>query len=429
VKNTNNVPRLRFPKFTDDWERRKLDTMCEIITKQTGFDYSVTIKPSLLTESSNETYSFIQNKDFSGNEINLDTDFYIPIEVAERFPKILLDKPSLLISISGRIGNVGFYNLPQKSFIGGAVGICKLRNSQYGEFLVQELGSDYGQNYFRSLIKASSHANITVEDIRNINIIMPKDDCEQEKIASYFNNLDNLITLHQRKCDKLEEYKKAMLQKIFSQELRFKREDGTDYSEWSNKRFANAFTPLNNNTFSRDMLSENGTVLNIHYGDILVRFGEVCDIQTMDIPKVNTDIDTSRFDELQNGDIVLADTAEDETVGKAIEIYHIGTSKVVSGLHTMACRPTDKYAPKYMGYYINSPTYHNQLLPFMQGIKVTSIGRRNIADTVVYYPYDIEEQQKIADFLSALDEAINYAKQELDKWKELKKGLLQQMFV
>lgn len=107
----------------------------------------------------------------------------------------------------------------------------------------------------------------------------------------------------------------------------------------------------------------------------------------------------------------------------------IKETEVVSGLHTMACRPTDKYAPKYMGYYINSPTYHNQLLPFMQGIKVTSIGRRNIADTVVYYPYDIEEQQKIADFLSALNEAISYAKQELNKWKELKKGLLQQMFV
>lgn len=210
--------------------------------------------------------------------------------------------------------------------------------------------------------------------------------------------------------------------------LRFKRDDGTDYSEWSNKRFANAFTPLNNNTFSRDMLSENGTVLNIHYGDILVRFGEVCDIQTMDIPKVNTDIDTSRFDELQNGDIVLADTAEDETVGKAIEIYHIGTSKVVSGLHTMACRPTDKYAPKYMGYYINSPTYHNQLLPFMQGIKVTSIGRRNIADTVVYYPYDIEEQQKIADFLSTVDEVITQSEAEVQNLEQQKKSAMQKIF-
>lgn len=210
--------------------------------------------------------------------------------------------------------------------------------------------------------------------------------------------------------------------------LRFKRDDGTDYSEWSNKRFANAFTPLNNNTFSRDMLSENGTVLNIHYGDILVRFGEVCDIQTTDIPKVNTDIDTSRFDELQNGDIVLADTAEDETVGKAIEIYHIGTSKVVSGLHTMACRPTDKYAPKYMGYYINSPAYHNQLLPFMQGIKVTSIGRRNIADTVVYYPYDIEEQQKIAGFLSTVDEVITQSEAEVRNLEQQKKSAMQKIF-
>ena len=219
------------------------------------------------------------------------------------------------------------------------------------------------------------------------------------------------------------------MQKIFSQEVRFKREDGTEFPEWGCKNFANAFTPLNNNTFSRDMLSENGTVLNIHYGDILVKFGEVCDIQTMNIPKVNIDIDTSKYDELQDGDIILADTAEDETVGKAIEIYRVGASKVISGLHTMACRPNDKYAAKYMGYYINSPTYHNQLRPYMQGIKVTSIGRKNIADTMIYYPPDLEEQQKIADFLSAYDEAISYAKQELDKWKELKKGLLQQMFV
>ena len=214
-QNGAKVPEIRFDGFTYDWEQRKLDDMCEIITKQTGFDYSATIKPSLVTESSNDTYSFIQNKDFSGNEINLDTDFYIPIEVAERFPKILLDKPSLLISISGRIGNVGFYDLPHKSFIGGAVGICKLRNSQYGEFIVQELESDYGQNYFHSLIKASSHANITVEDIRNINILMPKDDCEQEKIASYFSHLDHLITLHQRKCDELKKMKKYMLQNMF----------------------------------------------------------------------------------------------------------------------------------------------------------------------------------------------------------------------
>lgn len=210
--------------------------------------------------------------------------------------------------------------------------------------------------------------------------------------------------------------------------LRFKREDGTEYPEWGNKSFANAFAPLNNNTFSRDMLSENGTVLNIHYGDILVKFGEVCDIQAMDIPKVNAEIDTSKYDELQDGDIILADTAEDETVGKAIEIYHTGTSKVVSGLHTMACRPNDKYAPKYMGYYINSPTYHNQLLPYMQGIKVTSIGRKNIADTVIYYPADLEEQQKIANFLSTVDEVIAQSESEVQNLEQQKKAAMQKIF-
>lgn len=173
--------------------------MCSIITKQTGFDYSETIKPSLVETKESNTYSFIQNKDFEGMNINLDTDFYIPINVAEKYPKITLDEPSLLISISGRIGNVGLYSLDSKAFIGGAVGICKLKNFIDGKVALYELLSPSGQRYFNSLIKASSHANITVEDIRNIEILLPKTEGEKEKVSSYFSNLDRLITLHQRK--------------------------------------------------------------------------------------------------------------------------------------------------------------------------------------------------------------------------------------
>ncbi|MBR3646573.1 MAG: restriction endonuclease subunit S, partial [Lachnospiraceae bacterium] len=102
---------------------------------------------------------------------------------------------------------------------------------------------------------------------------------------------------------------------------------------------------------------------------------------------------------------------------------------VISGLHTMACRPQIKFAMGYLGYYINSDDFHNQLIPFMQGIKVTSIGRKNIANTIIRYPADIEEQQKIADFLSEYDTAIQAAKDELAKWQDMKKGLLQQMFI
>ena len=177
--------------------QRKLDDLCSLVTKQTGFDYSSTIKPALVNEHLEGTLPFIQNKDFSGNDINMDTDFYIPEEIVKKYPKITLDQPCLLISISGKIGNVGLYKRSERAFIGGAVGICRLLDDTNGEFIMQELLSDKGQHYFQSLIKASSHQNITVEDIRKIEIPMPSAP-EQEKISTFFENLDNLITLHQR---------------------------------------------------------------------------------------------------------------------------------------------------------------------------------------------------------------------------------------
>lgn len=214
-KDGDVVPEFRFKGFTDTWKQHKLEDLCSIITKQTGFDYSATIKPSLITEKSEDTYSFIQNKDFAGMNINLNTDFYIPISVADKYPKITLDQPSLLISISGRIGNVGFYSMPFKSFIGGAVGICKLNNIEDGKTVMYELLSPSGQKYFSSLTKASSHANITVEDIRKISILLPTNNDEKKKINDYFEQLDNLIMLQQRESDLLEDLKKSMIKQMF----------------------------------------------------------------------------------------------------------------------------------------------------------------------------------------------------------------------
>ena len=214
-QNGEKTPKIRFSGFTEDWEQRKLGDICNIITKQTGFDYSSTIKPALLKEKADNTYPFIQNKDFNGTTINMDTDFFIPISVAEKFPNIVLDRPSLLISISGRIGNVGFYSCVHKAFIGGAVGICKLKYNDDGKFIIHELESEYGQKYFHLLIKASSHANITVEDIRNMELIFPNKKEEKVCISTFFSTLDNLITLHQSKLEKLKKIKKSMLESMF----------------------------------------------------------------------------------------------------------------------------------------------------------------------------------------------------------------------
>lgn len=210
--------------------------------------------------------------------------------------------------------------------------------------------------------------------------------------------------------------------------IRFKMDNGLNYPHWRSKSFEEVFSPLNNNTFSRDMLNyEKGTTKNIHYGDILTNYGAICDVSSDVIPFVNGNIAYEKYDCLQNGDVILADTAEDETVGKAIELQGIKCETVISGLHTMACRPKQKYAPKYLGYLLNSPAFHNQLFPYMQGIKVTSIGRKNIASVKISYPCPAE-QEKIADFLSSVDEVIIQSEKEVQNLEQQKKAAMQKVF-
>ena len=163
-----------------------------------------------------------------------------------------------------------------------------------------------------------------------------------------------------------------------------------------------------NNTLSRAELSyDEGTVLNVHYGDVLIKYGSVLDVQKDDIPRIphrcREDFNGAL---LQDGDVIIADTAEDETTGKACEIGNLQGSAIVSGLHTMVCRPRNRMALGYLGYYLNSNAYHHQLLPLMQGIKVLSLNRSNIQKTSVSYPIAVKEQQLIAYYFSQLDNLI-----------------------
>lgn len=178
---------------TESWDNKSMSDLCSIITKQTGFDYSSTIKPSLLDHKDNNTYSFIQNKDFSGCIFNFNTDYYIPIDVANKFPKITLDCPSILFSISGKIGNVGLYEFEEKAFIGGAIAICKLKKDLNNKYIMYFLQSEHGQKYLFSSVKAASHLNITVEAIRKTIISFPSI-AEQDKIVKALERFEKLTT-------------------------------------------------------------------------------------------------------------------------------------------------------------------------------------------------------------------------------------------
>ena len=166
---------------------------------------------------------------------------------------------------------------------------------------------------------------------------------------------------------------------------------------------------LQNNTLSRaDLSSEEGIAKNIHYGDILVKFGEVIDVKTESLPMISDETVIAKYKSsfLQNGDIIVADTAEDETVGKCTEIAGLSDEIVISGLHTIPYRPLQKYAPGYLGYYMNSASFHNQLLPLMQGIKVTSISKTALQNTDILYPKSATEQAVIGTYFRNLDNLI-----------------------
>ncbi|MEY8330630.1 restriction endonuclease subunit S [Lachnospiraceae bacterium 48-33] len=255
---------------------------------------------------------------------------------------------------------------------------------------------------------------------------------EQEKIADFLSKVDERITVQENIISDLENQKKGLMQKLFNQEIRFKADDGSDYPKWNSASFPNVFKMLQSNTFSRDCLNyEYGIVKNIHYGDILIKFGASLQADDTRIPYVNSNIDIQRFSKesyLKEGDIVFADTAEDFTVGKSTEICNINNAKLLSGLHTIPCRPKKEFVSKYLGYYTNSERYHKQLLPLIQGIKVSSISKTSICDTFIEYPC-LEEQKKIVNCLSAFDKKIEIERKILEDWQQIKKGLLQQMFV
>lgn len=201
-------------------------------------------------------------------------------------------------------------------------------------------------------------------------------------------------------------------------------------ADWKLQTFEETFRVLSNNTLSRENLNnKGGAVRNIHYGDILTKFPEVLKCNEEDITYLNDlSLITASTQLLQDGDIVIADTAEDETVGKTIEVRNLGNGKLVAGLHTIPCRvKKGDFAPGWLGYYMNSNIYHDQIIPFITGIKVSSISKGAIAETIILIP-PVEEQKRIIETLFQIDKLITQEKIVSGKIIDFKAGCLSKMF-
>jgi restriction endonuclease S subunit len=278
------------------------------------------------------------------------------------------------------------------------------------------------QQFFKDMLKhispggAGRNRVLNQKDFLNLPCYVPPI-AEQKKISEILAHCDKLIKLCEIKIDEYKRVKKTYLSKMFPKngsnvpEIRFPGFTGA----WEQRKLEDAFDmTISNNTLSRAELNyEGGEVQSVHYGDVLIKYSAFIDAQHDEIPFITGGTkEKYRAQLLQDGDIIFADTAEDETAGKAAEIGDLMGKMVVSGLHTIVCRPYERKAKYYLGYYLNSESFHRQLLPLMQGIKVLSLSRANLSNTIIKYPVSEVEQAQIGNFFRQLDNLITLHQRE-----------------
>lgn len=320
---------------------------------------------------------------------------------------------------TGDIGTSAVITEKEAGSIGFATIVTRPNTDKIlSDYLCSYLNTDAHKKYAINISTGDGRNNYNLKDYYECVVPVPSI-AEQRKISECIKNVNFLITLHQRKCDKLEEYKKAMLQKIFSQELRFKREDGTEYSEWEEKKFGT--TVLIERGGSPRPIKQyitNGDGYNwVKIGDA-PEHGNYITHTEEKIKKSGLNKTRQVF----KGDLILSNSM---SFGKP---YIMAIDGCIHDGWLLIRNNQNIYNLKFLCYLLGTDYMLKQYKSLAGGSTVNNLNKELVSMTTVSVPC-LEEQQKIADFLSALDEAISYAKQELDKWKELKKGLLQQMFV
>ena len=400
------VPKLRFPEFTDDWEQHKLN---EITSRVQGNNGRLNLQT--LTISAGNGWMKQEDR-FSANIAGKEQKNYTLLKQGE----LAYNHGNSKLAKYGAVFELKDFDEALVPRVYHSFRVNNKTNSSFIEYLfaTKILDKELGK-LVSSGARMDGLLNIGYEDFVSIKITVPSFE-EQQKIASYFRKVDEIITLHQRKCEVLKKLKKGLLQKMFPK-------DGTNIPEirfpeftdaWEQREFDDFFEYIPHNSLSRDNLNyDEGEVKNIHYGDVLIKFGEVLNPTIEKIPFVNKDI---KFDDkscfLQDGDIVIADAAEDLTVGKCTEISNGCNQKLVAGLHTIPCRPKNKIEEGFLGFYLNSKAYHNQLLPLIQGTKVSSISKSSLKETWVTFPFSSNEQKKIGSFFLTLNNLITLHQRE-----------------
>jgi type I restriction enzyme S subunit len=400
----------------EEWEVKRLGECTNLLTN--GF---VGVATPHYTEDS-DGITYIQGYNVTEGGFNLRGIKKVTKEFHKKNSKSSLLEGDLLTI---QTGDIGLTTIVPKDLEGSnchALIISRFNNSIIPRFMLYYYNSSIGRERFRKIETGTTMKHINTGDL--INFLVPVPSIEEQKaIVDLLKLWDTAIAKQTALIEQLTLRKRGLMQQLLTGKKRLKGFEG----EWKELRLGEIGMFLSNNTLSRDQLNtEKGEVQNVHYGDVLIKYPSILDCSKTVLPFINESAyKDSMTDYVKDGDIIISDTAEDETVGKACEIQKLGNKKVLAGLHTMLLRPKDGvFAPFFLGYYFNSEKYHSKLLPLIQGIKVCSIGKQAIQNTIIEVP-SIKEQTAIASVLVNADKEIEIQKQKLAAMQEEKKGLMQ----
>ena len=407
------VPKLRFPEFREAvaWEEKEVGEIFKVTRGEV-------LSMRLVSDMPSETTPYPV---YSSQTKNNGLSGY--------YSDFLYENAITWTTDGANAGDVNYR--PGKFYCTNVCGVL-INNDGYANVFIAELLNTITRKH----VSYIGNPKLMNGVMAKIKIILPPLP-EQQKIAHCLSSLDEVIGLQAKKVQALKQHKKSLMQQLFPAEgettprLRFPefREAGA----WEVKRLGEIYRFKPTNSWSRDQLNyDSGTIKNIHYGDIHKELNRTFRIDDEVVPYVNDTLaDSVKEDAFcEEGDIVLADASEDvDDIGKAIEIVDIGGQRLVSGLHTiLASRIDHRIVVGFGAYLYASSGVRKQIQQRAQGAKVLGISKTQLAEVELAYPTEAREQQKIAHCLSSLDEVIGLESHKLDALKNLKKGLMQQLF-
>ena len=404
------TPKLRFGEFDGSWNKLKISEVTEYLVDGTHFS----------PKSTEGEYKYITSKNIRNEGLDLTNISYISAEEHEQiYKRCKIQLGDILLTKDGaNTGNCCLNTLDEKFSLLSSVAVLRGKKSQFkNEFILQIFQSELGQNTIISSMSGQAITRITLTKLKDYSFYFPPIQ-EQTKIASFLSAVDEKISQLNQKHALLSQYKQGMMQKLFSQQIRFKADDGSEFGAWEETKFEKIGTFLKGKGISKADININGKTPCIRYGELYTSYGEVISkvISATNLPIENLILS-------KKNDVLIPASGETQ-IDIAIASCVLHDNVALSGdLNIFRTKESGVFLSYLICSYLKM-----QIAQLVQGNSVVHLYSSQLKGVELNLPC-LEEQTKIANFLSTIDRKIAVVAQQIEQAKVWKKGLLQQMFV